>query len=164
MTPAPVGGGARPKAANDATLAGFACSPCRRPPAGQRSSKGPATFDFLGFTFYWARSRKGRWGTTCKTRSASLRRFIGSVYDWCRRHRHLSVAVQHKALKRRMQGHFIVLADRRQCPRLAVHGTPVLNRLCVSVCVGRAHIGRFGPSAPPHGRRRHRASWALGGA
>jgi len=43
---------------------------------------------------------------TCKTRSASLRRFIGSVYDWCRRHRHLSIAAQHKALKRRIQGHF----------------------------------------------------------
>jgi len=80
--------------------------PFRRPPAGQRSGKGPTTFDFLGFTFYWARTRKGRWGMTCKTRSASLRRFIGSVYDWCRRHRHLSIAVQHKALKRRIQGHF----------------------------------------------------------
>ncbi len=43
---------------------------------------------------------------TYKTRSASLRRFIGSVYDWCRRHRHLPVAAQHKALKRRIQGHF----------------------------------------------------------
>ena len=80
--------------------------PFRRPPAGQKSSKGPATFDFLGFTFYWARSRKGRWGMLCKTRSASLRRAIRSVYSWCRRYRHLPVAVQHKALTRRIQGHF----------------------------------------------------------
>jgi group II intron reverse transcriptase/maturase len=80
--------------------------PFRRPPAGQKSGKGPATFDFLGFTFYWARTRKGRWGMTCKTRSASLRRFIGAVYDWCHRHRHLPVAAQHKALTRRVQGHF----------------------------------------------------------
>jgi group II intron reverse transcriptase/maturase len=80
--------------------------PFRRPPKRQEGGKGRATFDFLGFTFYWARSRKGRWGMTCKTRSASLRRFIGSVYDWCRRHRHLPIAVQHKALKRRIQGHF----------------------------------------------------------
>jgi len=43
---------------------------------------------------------------TCKTRRVSLRRFIGSVYDWCRRHRHLSIAVQRKALKRRIQDHF----------------------------------------------------------
>ncbi len=80
--------------------------PFRRPPVGQKSGKGPATFDFLGFTLYWARSRKGRWGMLCKTRSASLRRAIQSVYDWCRRHRHLPVAAQHKALTRRIQGHF----------------------------------------------------------
>jgi len=80
--------------------------PFRRPPVGQKSGKGPATFDFLGFTFYWARTRKGRWGMFCKTRRASLRRIIQSVYGWCRRHRHLPVKVQHQALTRRIQGHF----------------------------------------------------------
>ncbi len=80
--------------------------PFRRPPAGQKGGKGPATFDFVGFTLYWARTRKGRWGMSCKTRSASLRRVIQSVYDWCRRHRHLSIKAQHAALTRRIQGHF----------------------------------------------------------
>ncbi len=80
--------------------------PFRRPPVGQQSGKGPATFDFLGFTLYWARNSKGRWGMLCKTRNASLRRIIQSVYAWCRRHRHLPVKVQHAALKRRIQGHF----------------------------------------------------------
>jgi group II intron reverse transcriptase/maturase len=80
--------------------------PFRRPPAGQKSGKGSATFDFLGFTLYWARSRKGRWGMLCKTRRASLRRAIQSVYDWCHRHRHKSVKEQHAALTRRIQGHF----------------------------------------------------------
>jgi len=80
--------------------------PFRRPPSGQKGGKGPATFDFLGFTFYWARNRKGRWGMLCKTRSASLRRIIRSVYDWCRRYRHSSVKDQHAALRRRIQGHF----------------------------------------------------------
>jgi group II intron reverse transcriptase/maturase len=80
--------------------------PFRRPPSGQQSGKGPATFDFLGFTFYWTRNRKGRWGMLCKTRSASHRRIIRSVYDWCRRHRHSSVQEQHTALRRRIQGHF----------------------------------------------------------
>ena len=80
--------------------------PFRRPPSGQQSGKGPATFGFLGFTFYWTRNRKGRWGMLCKTRSASLRRFIRSVYDWCRRYRHSSVKEQHTALKRRIHGHF----------------------------------------------------------
>jgi RNA-directed DNA polymerase len=78
----------------------------RRPSVGQRGGKGPATFDFLGFTLYWARSRKGRWGMLCKTRSASLRRFLRSVYDWCRRYRHLPVKAQHQALTRRIRGHF----------------------------------------------------------
>jgi len=80
--------------------------PFRRPPAGRKSGKGPATFDFLGFTLYWARTRKGGWGMFCKTRSASLRRVIRSVYDWCRRYRHHSVEEQHAALTRRIQGHF----------------------------------------------------------
>jgi group II intron reverse transcriptase/maturase len=80
--------------------------PFRRPPAGQKGGKGPATFDFLGFTLYWARSRKGRWSMFCKTSSASLRRAIQSVYAWCRRHRHLPVRDQHAALKKRIHGHF----------------------------------------------------------
>jgi RNA-directed DNA polymerase len=80
--------------------------PFRRPPAGQKGGEGPATFDFLGFTLYWARTRKGRWGMFCKTRSASLRRIIQSVYNWCRRHRHLPVKAQHAALTRPIQGHF----------------------------------------------------------
>jgi hypothetical protein len=80
--------------------------PFRRPPAGQKSGKGSASFDFLGFTLYWARSRSGRWGMACKTRRASLRRAIQSVTDWCRRHRHHPVQVQHAALTRRLRGHF----------------------------------------------------------
>jgi len=80
--------------------------PFRRPPAGQQSGKGSASFDFLGFTLYWARSRRGRWGMACKTRRASLRRAIQSVTDWCHRHRHLPVQVQHAALTRRLRGHF----------------------------------------------------------
>ena len=47
--------------------------PFRRPPAGQTGGKGPATFDFLGFTLHWRRARSGRWGMMCKTRSARLR-------------------------------------------------------------------------------------------
>lgn len=80
--------------------------PFRRPPAEQQDGKGPATFDFLGFTVHWARSREGRWVMRCKTRSASLRRAIQSVYAWCRSHRHLPVKDQHDALSRRLRGHF----------------------------------------------------------
>ena len=77
-----------------------------RPEAGQRSGKGPGTFDFLGFTMYWRRTRRGHWQMWCKTRSKGLRRFNRMVSEWCRRHRHLPVEVQHAALKRRLAGYF----------------------------------------------------------
>jgi len=80
--------------------------PFRRPPTGEAGGKGPATFDFLGFTLYWRRVRNGRWYMWCKTRRARLRRAIKAVYDWCRDHRHLPVKVQHAALTRRIRGHF----------------------------------------------------------
>ena len=80
--------------------------PFRRPPKSPPSGKGPATFDFVGFTFYWARSRNGHWWMACKTRRASLRRAKTSIYDWCRRHRHWSIKDQHAALHRRLRGHF----------------------------------------------------------
>ena len=80
--------------------------PFGKPPASQQSGKGPATFDFLGFTLYWRRSRNGRWGMWCKTRSSRLQKAINVASDYCRRHRHLPVAVQHAALCRRIQGHF----------------------------------------------------------
>ena len=78
----------------------------RRPWRSQGRGKGPSTFDFLGFTWYWRRTREGRWSVTCKTRRARLSRAVRNVYDWCRRHRHQPVKEQHAALTRRVQGHF----------------------------------------------------------
>jgi RNA-directed DNA polymerase len=80
--------------------------PFWRPPQTQQRGKGPATFDFVGFTFYWRRTRKGHWRMWCKTRRASLRKAKKAIYDWCRRHRHWSIEDQHAALNRRLRGHF----------------------------------------------------------
>ncbi len=84
----------------------------RRPPRSQQGGKGPGTFDFLGFTHFWQRSRRGKWNMVVKTSRARLRRAIRSVYDWCRRHRHQSVPAQHAALKRKLDGHFNYFAVR----------------------------------------------------
>jgi group II intron reverse transcriptase/maturase len=78
----------------------------QQPRRSQGRGKGPSTFDFLGFTWYWRRTRRGGWKVACKTRRARLSRAIRSVYDWCRRHRHLPVKTQHTALVRRIRGHF----------------------------------------------------------
>jgi len=75
-----------------------------RPSRGQ-GGKGPTTFDFLGFTHYWRRSRRGNWMWACKTRREGLRRALQAVADWCRRHRHWSWTEQHAALSRRVRGH-----------------------------------------------------------
>jgi len=81
--------------------------PFGRPSMGQKGGKGPATFDFLGFTHYWQRTRGGRgWRPSLKTRTARLRRAITSVSDWCRRHRHWPIKEQHASLTRRLVGHF----------------------------------------------------------
>lgn len=76
----------------------------RRPPKDQ-DGKGPGTFDFLGFTFYWRKSQKGNWYVASKTRSARIQKAQRAIADWCRRHRHWPVKEQHAALKRRIQGH-----------------------------------------------------------
>jgi len=70
------------------------------------TGKGPGTFDFLGFTLFWRRSRRGHWVPRLKTRKARCRRFIVAVDEWCRCHRHDSTSEQHAALTRRIAGHF----------------------------------------------------------
>jgi group II intron reverse transcriptase/maturase len=84
----------------------------RRPPRRQQGGKGPGTFDFLGFTHYWRRSRRGNWHMAVKTRRARQKRAITAIYDWCRRHRHESIPAQHAALKRKLTGHFNYFAVR----------------------------------------------------
>ena len=95
----------------------------QRPPPSQRSGKGPSSFDFLGFSFFWGRTHQGFWMMRCKTKRANIRRTIMGVYDWCRRHRHLPVHVQRKALCRRVQGHlnYFSVNGNRRCLRQVVH-------------------------------------------
>jgi group II intron reverse transcriptase/maturase len=80
--------------------------PFPRPHSGQRNGKGPASFDFLGFTMYWRRSRGGSWTLGMKTRKARFQRACLALNDFCRGHRHESNKEQHAALVRRLRGHF----------------------------------------------------------
>jgi group II intron reverse transcriptase/maturase len=83
----------------------------RRPPMREAGRKpgaqrlGRSTFDFLGFTHYWARSRKGNWVVKQKTANSRFNRSVRRIADWCRRHRHLPVADQHRMLSRKLRGH-----------------------------------------------------------
>lgn len=71
-----------------------------------RGGKGTATFDFLGFTVSWRRTRTGSWRPGFETRRKSVRRVIESVTEYCRRQRHQPVKTQHTALCRKVRGHF----------------------------------------------------------
>jgi RNA-directed DNA polymerase len=67
---------------------------------------GAGTFDFLGFTMYWRKTRRGGWRLGMKTRKARLQRVLQNLSDWCRSHRHLPLVEQHAALTRRLRGHY----------------------------------------------------------
>lgn len=73
---------------------------------GKNGDSGPGTFDFLGFTLYWCRTRRGSWRLGMKTRKARVQRAIKALGDWCRRHQHRPLKEQHDALVRRLRGHF----------------------------------------------------------
>lgn len=66
----------------------------------------PESFDFLGFTHYWARSLKGRWVIKLKTAKSRFTRSLRRIREWCRKWRHLPVAQQHQHLSAAMRGHY----------------------------------------------------------
>lgn len=74
----------------------------RRPSRAQR----PGTFDFLGFTHLWARSRGGYWVVKQQTAANRFRRKLRGIAQWCARHRHEPVAQQQAALIEKLQGHY----------------------------------------------------------
>ena len=72
-----------------------------RRPGGPTES----TFDFLGFTHLWKRSRRGAWIVLRKTaRRAGPR--LAAVQQYCRRHRHALLRQQHQYLCQLLRGHY----------------------------------------------------------
>jgi len=77
-----------------------------RPPIDRNGSSGkPGTFDLLGFTHHWARSRRGSWVVKRQTASKRLNRGLQAITDWCRRHLHLPIREQHQKLSEKLRGH-----------------------------------------------------------
>ncbi len=66
----------------------------------------PGTFDLLGFTHYWARSRNGYWVVKLKTAKDRFTRAVRSIDHWCRDNRHLPISEQHKKLNEKLRGHY----------------------------------------------------------
>lgn len=77
-----------------------------RTPASSAGTPPPGTFDLLGFTHYWGRSRNGYWVVKRKTAKSRVRRALLGISNWCRRYRHWSIPDQHQALTRKLRGHY----------------------------------------------------------
>jgi len=65
-----------------------------------------ATFTFLGFGHYWARSRRGYWVVKRRTAKGRVAAFARSLHAWCRANRHTPVAWQHAQLAAKLRGHY----------------------------------------------------------
>jgi len=64
----------------------------------------PGTFDLLGFTHYWARSRRGNWVIKRKTAHERVSRTVRALHRWCKANRHRPIPEQWAGLARRLRG------------------------------------------------------------
>jgi RNA-directed DNA polymerase len=80
--------------------------PVPGPLSQSKETQRDRSFDLLGFTFYWGRSKKGRWVVMQKTARDRLRRSLRRANVWCQKHRHDAVKEQHVALSRKRMGHY----------------------------------------------------------
>jgi RNA-directed DNA polymerase len=75
-----------------------------RPGPQERTPAG--TFDLLGFTHYWGRSRNGHWVVKRKTSKGRISRGLKALAQWLRKERHRELADQHRTLSQKLRGHF----------------------------------------------------------
>lgn len=76
-----------------------------RPRSRSREGR-PGTFDFLGFTHYWGKSRRGHPVVRRKTARDRFTRSLRAVSRWCRVYRHLPLAEQQRVLGQKLRGHY----------------------------------------------------------
>jgi RNA-directed DNA polymerase len=77
----------------------------KKPSSRDSSAKGKGTFDFLGFTHYWAKTRRGYWVIKRKTIRKRLRRFMKAIWTWCRENRHEPLNEQYRTLCAKLRGY-----------------------------------------------------------
>ena len=79
----------------------------------------PTSFELLGFTHFWGRSRRGKREVRRKTASKRFTRAIQRVREYCRIYRHLPLAEQHEGLVRKLLGHYAYFGVSGNVERLA---------------------------------------------
>ncbi len=76
-----------------------------QPPNGQNAREGE-TFDFLSFTHYWAKSRRGYWVIKRQTAGKRLRKAKRVLWEWSRNNRHEPARDLVKTLAAKLRGHY----------------------------------------------------------
>jgi hypothetical protein len=61
------------------------------------------TFDFLGFTHFWARTRAGYWVKKRKTAKKKMRKSIVAMREWCQNNRHKPIKWQRQMLASKLE-------------------------------------------------------------
>lgn len=106
----------------------------------------PGSFDFLGFTHYWSRSKRGFWVVKRQTAGSRFRRAVKKIAEWCRLNRHLPIEEQYGALAQKLRGHY------------AYYGGLIGNLRCLQRF--RFEVTRLWRKWLSRRRRRGRWSWA----
>ena len=79
----------------------------KHPPGGKPHPKTQGTtFDFLGFTHVWGRSRRGKSVVRQITAKNRVVRALVHIAEWCRDNRHRPIKEQQAHLGRMMRGHY----------------------------------------------------------
>src|SRR5512145_347916 len=78
----------------------------KRPPSREASTGGTGSFDFRGFTHYWAKTRRGYWVLKRKTVGKRLRRCMQAIWTWCRDNRHAPLQEQYRTLCAKLRGYY----------------------------------------------------------
>jgi len=114
--------------------------PFHRPRRDPGSHVGPRSFDLLGFTHHWGSSRNGKWVLRQRTAKDRFRRTLRRIAEWCRTHRHDDVEAQHRALVRKLNGHYAYFGITSNYAALARLRDQVRN-----VCESGCHAEASGP-------------------
>jgi RNA-directed DNA polymerase len=75
-----------------------------RPPRRRKDGKSES-YDFLGFTLYWGKSRRGFDTVKLKTQQKRYAKGLKAITEACRRQRHEPMKKQQENLRARLQGH-----------------------------------------------------------
>ena len=91
--------------------------PFRHPDDWRNLERG--TFDFVGFTLFWGKSRSGKWTLKRKTASARFSRALRALNGWMAHARHLPLKKQAATLAAKLRGHYNYYGTKRNASSIS---------------------------------------------